>query len=77
MQWELHVCDCNQATCAPSIQALLSAPNPEDPLDEGVAKHWKDNEDGARDVGAYVVHAREPHRHVLCAQRASGRGSMP
>lgn len=34
-----------------SIQALLSAPNPEDPLDEGVAKHWKDNEDGARDVG--------------------------
>mmetsp|Transcript_34321 Transcript_34321/g.50462 ORF Transcript_34321/g.50462 Transcript_34321/m.50462 type:complete len:154 (+) Transcript_34321:84-545(+) len=23
-----------------SIQALLSAPNPEDPLDTGIAKHW-------------------------------------
>jgi hypothetical protein len=27
-----------------SIQALLSAPNPDDPLAENVAKHWKDNE---------------------------------
>lgn len=27
-----------------SIQALLSAPNPEDPLAEDIAKHWKDNE---------------------------------
>eukprot|EP01024_Parvocaulis_polyphysoides_P017444 TRINITY_DN17701_c0_g1_i1.p3 TRINITY_DN17701_c0_g1~~TRINITY_DN17701_c0_g1_i1.p3 ORF type:complete len:154 (-),score=12.90 TRINITY_DN17701_c0_g1_i1:343-804(-) len=27
-----------------SIQALLSAPNPDDPLDENVAKQWKDNE---------------------------------
>ena len=27
-----------------SIQALLSAPNPEDPLAENIAKHWKDNE---------------------------------
>lgn len=27
-----------------SIQALLSAPNPDDPLDENVAKLWKDNE---------------------------------
>lgn len=24
-----------------SIQALLSAPEPDDPLDEAVAKHWK------------------------------------
>jgi len=27
-----------------SIQALLSAPNPEDPLDTGVADHWKQDE---------------------------------
>lgn len=27
-----------------SIQALLSAPNPEDPLDEAIAKHWKTKE---------------------------------
>jgi ubiquitin-conjugating enzyme E2 N len=27
-----------------SIQALLSAPNPDDPLDNQVANHWKTNE---------------------------------
>ncbi|KAI7840219.1 hypothetical protein COHA_006001 [Chlorella ohadii] len=27
-----------------SIQALMSAPNPDDPLDENVARHWKTNE---------------------------------
>jgi ubiquitin-conjugating enzyme E2 N len=27
-----------------SIQALLSAPNPDDPLADVIAKHWKDNE---------------------------------
>ncbi len=27
-----------------SIQALLSAPNPDDPLDNTVADHWKTNE---------------------------------
>lgn len=27
-----------------SIQALLSAPNPDDPLAENVAKHWKSNQ---------------------------------
>ena len=27
-----------------SIQALMSAPNPDDPLDEGIARHWKSNE---------------------------------
>jgi ubiquitin-conjugating enzyme E2 N len=27
-----------------SIQALLSAPNPDDPLDNNVAEHWKRNE---------------------------------
>ncbi|KAF2951614.1 hypothetical protein DAI22_01g275800 [Oryza sativa Japonica Group] len=27
-----------------SIQALLSAPNPDDPLSDNIAKHWKANE---------------------------------
>ena len=30
-----------------SIQALLSAPNPDDPLDNNVAEHWKTNEKDA------------------------------
>ena len=30
-----------------SLQALLSAPNVEDPLDEEVAEHWKNDEQGA------------------------------
>lgn len=36
-----------------SIQALLSAPNPDDPLAEDVAKHWKSNE------GEAMAKARE------------------
>lgn len=30
-----------------SIQALMSAPNVEDPLDEAVADHWKSDENAA------------------------------
>ena len=30
-----------------SIQLLLQAPNPDDPLDNTVAEHWKTNEAGA------------------------------
>lgn len=30
-----------------SIQALLSAPNPDDPLADAIAKHWKEDEQGA------------------------------
>jgi len=30
-----------------SIQALMSAPNPDDPLDNGVAAHWTSDEPGA------------------------------
>merc|ERR1711981_1380596 len=33
-----------------SIQALMSAPNPDDPLDNGVADHWKRDESGAHDT---------------------------
>ena len=35
-----------------SIQALLSSPNPDDPLDNGVAEHWVKNEAGALKEGA-------------------------
>lgn len=34
-----------------SIQALLSAPNPDDPLAENIAKHWKENEQEAMATG--------------------------
>ena len=30
-----------------SIQALMSAPNVDDPLDEAVADHWKQDENAA------------------------------
>lgn len=36
---------------ARSIQALMSAPNPDDPLDENIADHWKSNEADAQRVG--------------------------
>ncbi|XP_056168061.1 ubiquitin-conjugating enzyme E2 36-like [Syzygium oleosum] len=34
-----------------SIQALLSSPNPDDPLSENIAKHWKTNEAEALEIG--------------------------
>ena len=30
-----------------SIQALMSAPNLDDPLDEAIAEHWRSDQDGA------------------------------
>lgn len=30
-----------------SIQALMSAPNPDDPLDEAIARQWREDEAGA------------------------------
>ena len=30
-----------------SVQALLSAPNPDDPLSDNIAKHWKEDEKSA------------------------------
>ena len=30
-----------------SIQALLSSPNPDDPLDENVARQWREDENSA------------------------------
>lgn len=48
-----------------SIQALLGAPNPEDPLANDVAQHWKDDERGAIEVAAqwtrmYAADASKP-----------------
>jgi ubiquitin-conjugating enzyme E2 N len=34
-----------------SIQALMGAPNPEDPLANDVAEHWKSNEPAAIQTG--------------------------
>lgn len=38
-----------------SIQALLSAPNPDDPLSENIAKHWKSNEAEAVETGRLLA----------------------
>lgn len=38
-----------------SIQALLSAPNPDDPLSENIAKHWKTNESEAVETGKNIM----------------------
>lgn len=38
-----------------SIQALLSAPNPDDPLANDVAEKWKENEAGAIKMGEYLI----------------------
>jgi hypothetical protein len=40
-----------------SIQALLSAPNPDDPLANDVAQHWKSDQDAAIATGAYTCQA--------------------
>ena len=45
-----------------SIQALLSAPNPDDPLDNGVAELWKKNEPEALSKGASGRFAPSPSR---------------
>ena len=41
--------------CMGSIQALLSAPNPDDPLAENIAKHWKTNEAEAVATGKFSI----------------------
>lgn len=41
-----------------SIQALLSAPNPDDPLADNVAQHWKTNEAEAMETGESSRHRR-------------------
>ena len=39
-----------------SIQALLSAPNPDDPLANDVAEKWKENEEDAINTGRDDFH---------------------
>ena len=48
-----------------SVQALLSAPNPDDPLDEGVARQWREDEEGA------VACARDWTRRFAAAAPAA------
>jgi len=38
-----------------SIQALLSAPNPDDPLANDVAEQWKVNEAQAIETGSFLI----------------------
>jgi ubiquitin-conjugating enzyme E2 N len=38
-----------------SIQALMSAPNPDDPLANDVAQHWKENEKAAIQTGIFSI----------------------
>ena len=42
-----------------SIQALLSAPNPDDFLDADVAEKWKADEKGAKAIGKIFVRRRD------------------
>ncbi|KAL0406739.1 UNVERIFIED_CONTAM: Ubiquitin-conjugating enzyme E2 36 [Sesamum latifolium] len=44
-----------------SIQALLSAPNPDDPLSENIAKHWKANEAEAVETGNFCPDPARPN----------------
>lgn len=46
-----------------SIQALLSAPNPDDPLANDVAEQWKSNEAQAIETGAFTVSFSSITRH--------------
>ena len=51
-QSERVLCTNNMSLLASSSnQALLSAPNPDDPLSENIAKHWKSNEAEAVETG--------------------------
>lgn len=71
-----------------SIQALLSAPNPDDPLANDVADHWKTDEAGAVRTGASSLSIaptarsdRGPpsthHALSVCRVGSSGRVDAP
>lgn len=54
-----------------SIQALLSAPNPDDPLAENIAKHWKTNEQEAVETGEFFskpIYIGLNIDYVVCAE---------
>ena len=48
-----------------SIQALMSAPNPDDPLDNTIADLWKSNEPEALERGVCMVWVLTPTFHDL------------
>lgn len=48
-----------------SIQALLSAPNPDDPLANDVAEKWKSNEVEAIETGT-TCHAQQTVTDYIC-----------
>ena len=52
-----------------SIQALLSAPNPDDPLANDVAEQWKSNETAAIETGGYLKFGLQivVNIHFLCS----------
>lgn len=56
-----------------SIQALLSAPNPDDPLANDVAEQWKKNESHAIETGEDYIHVfvRQPLKHSGSAAQNS------
>jgi ubiquitin-protein ligase len=56
----LCVCAAITLRVTRSIQALLSAPNPDDPLAENIAKHWKENEQEAVSTGPSPAACRAP-----------------
>ena len=47
-----------------SIQALLSAPNPDDPLANDVADHWKTNEPEAIKTGTIYISIHFHFHHI-------------
>ncbi|KOM43439.1 hypothetical protein LR48_Vigan05g104300 [Vigna angularis] len=52
------------------IQALLSAPNPDDPLSENIAKHWKSNEAEAVETGILLLLPRNGLDYMPLAPNA-------
>lgn len=49
-----------------SIQALLGAPNPDDPLANDVAQHWKENEKDAIACGKKSTYSSQGLDHEVC-----------
>ena len=56
-----------------SIQALLSAPNPDDPLANDVADQWKTNEQVAIQTGEQTAPPPGPPEPLLLCPRSSPR----
>jgi hypothetical protein len=56
-----------------SIQALLSAPNPDDPLAENIAKHWKSDEAEAVATGLYLNSTLGIFHFIMCILVQSNR----